>query len=213
MTITKLSLFNRALRHLRVVRLANLNENVKSRNELDAVYDDTLQACLEMAGWKFAIRTSLLTPDSDIEPNFGLSYVYAVPDDFAGRWVAICVDDMFRVEDPTFREENGVLYSNQSQLYVKYVSNGTSYGLDLGKYPENYAELVGITLAERACLPITKDDKLLTKVQSDGVRILLKAKTFDAIKDGQRQTPPGRIVTARFGNSPRPGFRNGRMTF
>src|SRR5690242_8504620 len=96
--VDQLSLYNRALRHLKVRRLANLTENTLARNELDAVYAEVLQAMLEKAGWKFAIRTSQLTADPNIDPAFGLSYVYALPDDFV-RWAAICVDDMFRVED------------------------------------------------------------------------------------------------------------------
>lgn len=208
--VDQLSLYNRALRHLKVRRLANLTEDVLARYELDAVYAEVKQGLLEKAGWKFAIRTSQLTADPDIEPGFGLSYVYALPDDFV-RWTAIAVDDMFNVEDAGFEEKNDLLYSNNNTLYVKYVSNDPDYGFNLGLFPDNYSELFGLELAERTCIPITKDDALLNAIERRKATALARAKNFDAIKDHVQFKPVGSLVAARAGGSPNPYFRNGRM--
>jgi hypothetical protein len=213
MTVDQLNLYNRALRHLKVRRLANLTESVTARYELDAVFPDVKKAMLERAGWKFAIRTSMLTADDSITPGFGLMNVFALPEDFV-RWAAICVDSLFQVEDASFEEKNGLLYSNQGVLYVKYVSNGDDYGYDLGLFPDNYAEAFGSELAERTCLPITKDSGLLNDVRKENARLLMRAKNFDAIKEHVQFKPQGSVVTARSNGGMRgPFFRNGNIRF
>jgi hypothetical protein len=210
--VDTLSLYNRALRHLKVRRLASLTEDVTARYELDAVFSDVKQAMLEKAGWKFAIRTSQLDADPNVTPGFGKAYVFALPDDFV-RWAAVSVDDRFNVEDFSFEEKNGLLFSDNATLYVKYVSNDTAYGFDLGKFTDNYAEAFGAEMAERTCLPITKDANLLVDVKRESLRLLNRAKQFDALSDPVRFKPPGTFVTSRSGAGTGPYFRNGSMRF
>lgn len=210
--VSKLELYNRALRHLKTVRLANLTEGVASRRELDAVYDGSLQYALELGGWKFATRTSSLTEPDAASTNFGLAYAYAKPTDFV-RWVAICPDDLFTNEVEDWEEEAGYIYTNLNTLYIKYVSNSTSYGLDLTAWPDNYAELVALIMAERACIPITSDVKLESDVSTKRMRAETRAKRFDAIKERVKFKPTGSLVTARFGGRGTPRFANGRMRF
>ena len=206
----QLSLYNRALRHLKVRRLANLNEDVLARYELDAVYTEVKQAMLEKAGWKFALRTSQLTADADDSPSFGLNYAFTLPDDLV-RWAAICLDDQLNVEDGSFDIKNGLLFSNSQILYVKYVNNGATYGFDLSKFPDNYCEAFACEMAERTALLITKDDAIYQKVQQDNVRLLARAKNFDAIQEAVRFKPAGTFTSSRRTTGAGPYFRNGNM--
>ena len=210
--VSKLELYNRALRHLKTVRLANLTEALTSRRELDAVYAGSLQYALELGGWKFATRTSSLTEPDAAATNFGLAYAYAKPTDFV-RWVAICPDDLFTTEVEDWEEEAGYIYTNLNTLYIKYVSNSTSYGLDLTAWPDNFVELVALIMAERACIPITSDVKLESDVSTKRMRAETRAKRFDAIKERVKFKPTGALVTARFGGRGTPRFANGRMRF
>lgn len=210
--VTQLELYNRALRHMKVVRLANLTEQVASRRALDDVYDGALQYALEIGGWKFATRTSSLTEPDAADTNFGLAYAYPIPTDFV-RWVAICPDDMFTTEVTDWEEEAGYIYTNLNTLYIKYVSNSTSYGLDLTAYPDNYAELVALIMAERACIPITSDVKLESDISEKRRRAETRAKRFDAIKERVKFKPTGSLVMSRVAGRASPRFSNGKMRF
>ncbi len=210
--VAKLELYNRALRHLKTVRLATLGELTASRRELDAVYDGSLQYALELGGWKFATRTSSLTEPDAASTNFGLAYAYPKPSDFV-RWVAICPDDLFTTEVEDWEEEAGYVYSNLNALYIKYVSNSTSYGLDLTAWPDNFVELVALIMAERACIPITSDVKLESDIAEKRRRAETRAKRFDAIKERTKFKPTGALVTSRFAGRVSPRFANGRMRF
>jgi hypothetical protein len=210
---TKLKLYNKALKHLSTVRLANLTENNKARFELDAVYDDTLQACLEKGLWKHAKRTVMMEADTDTEQNFGYAYAYPFPSDYV-RTFAFCDDENLTHEVEEYLEENNVWYTNSAVVYLSYVSNGPTYGLDLGKYTENYAEYVGAQLALDSSLPITRDKVTRNDLLTISSNFLKISKRLDAVDEPIKRQPQGRLVSARSGFGPgRVGFRNGRMTF
>lgn len=209
---TKLKLYNKALGFVGTQRLASLTEDVTARYELDAVYDDALQHCLEMGNWKFAIRSARLTYDSDLDPGFGLAYGYTMPSDFV-RLANISDDEYFRSEIDDYVEENGYWFTDRAQMYVRWVSNGPSYGLDLGKYPENYARVVACHMAIEAALPISKDRGSRADLINEFQAIILpRAKRLDAIDERVKRKPAGRWSRARFLNgAARVFIRNGRM--
>lgn len=208
---TKLKLYNRALSHLSTVRLANLTEDRKERYELDAVYDECLQEMLELGLWKFAMRASLMTADPGIEPTFGPAYAYAIPTDFV-RLAGITSDPEFKVEVSDYTEENGVWYTSINEMYVRYVSNDVSYGLNLSLYPENYCSAFGTHMALRAALPITRDKATRNDLVLLNDRLLAKAKRLDAVDESVKRKPVGRLVSTRAGFGRGPVFRNGRIS-
>mgnify|MGYP000697559923 FL=1 len=154
--VTKLELYNMALGHLGPVRFSSVVENRPDRYELDAVYDRVLTVMLERGIWFFALRSSLVEPDTDVEPRFGLPYTYSFPTDYV-RLRAITTDEAQEHEDTSYKREGRYFFSQHSQLYLTYVSNDTNYGLNLGAFPALYAEAVGAELAYASGLPITKD--------------------------------------------------------
>lgn len=186
--VTKLELYNAALGYLGPVRLANLNENRPDRRELDAVYDGALQTILEQGLWFFALRTVRLTPDADVEPMFGRSYVFSVPTDFV-RLRLISTDERQEVEDTTFRREGNYWHSDHSILYVTYVSNHTSYGLDLGKWPEAVADAAAAEMAEKSTLPISKDKGTKNDLAFIKKRALVDAKRLNAVDERVKGKP------------------------
>jgi hypothetical protein len=209
---TKLKLYNRALSHLSTVRLNSLTEDRKERYELDAVYDEVLQECLELGNWKHAKRSSMLEYDDSIEPTFGYPNAFAKPDDYV-RLIGLAEDENFKVEVSDWVDEGGTWYSNLTVMYVSYVSNDTSYGLNLAIYPENYAHFVGTRLALRSSLPISRDKFTRNDLISLSKDALGVSKRLDAINEPVKQKPPGRLTTSRVGNSRRPYFRGGKISF
>lgn len=207
---SKLELYNKALGFVGSGRILTLAADREERYELDAIYDGALQYMLELAGWKFALRSSLFVADADIEPGYGLPYAYAEPTDFK-RIAAISPDEYFHEELMDYRRENGVLYTSAPQFYMVYVSNHADYGGDLGRYPETYAEALAAWMAVKAALPISKDRGDRAELMQIHARLLAQAKQSDAINERVKWTPEGSWVRSRTLGRGRPYTRGGRI--
>lgn len=198
---TKLGIYNKALGHLGTTRLhptLGLNENRPDRKELDARWDGVVEEMLELGIWRFALRSFQATYDPDIVTSFGLPYGFELPDDFKGLH-KIAIDEYFRVEDRSYEREGNRIFSENETLYFSIVSNGSAYGADLGQWTEVFSEATGLLLANKACVNITGDQNLETKLLTKFERIHLpRAKRKDAIDDRVKDKPGGSWVRARF---------------
>ena len=94
---TKLELYNKAGGHLRQERLLDLTDDVVLKRELDAVYDATLQICLEEGLWKWSLRSIEISADPSIDTSDfgGFAYGFTLPTDFV-RIANINADPYFR---------------------------------------------------------------------------------------------------------------------
>lgn len=197
---TRLELYNNALGHLGPTRLANLTENRPDRFELDAAYPRVERSMLARGLWYHSLRTVEWTPDTDIEPNFGLPYVYNEPEDFVRLRLISPVEDQ-SVEDLSFRHEGGYFFSVHPVLYVTYVSDDESYGLNLGAYPELYSEAFGAELAYVSGLPITKDKGTKNDLLVIKKRLLNEAKRVNAVDERVKGKPVSSWVRNRLAGS------------
>jgi hypothetical protein len=195
--VSKLTLYNMALGHLGPERLAALTEERPDRYELDAVYDGVKQHMLEAGIWKFALRTIQWDADTDMEPLFGLPYAFSMPDDFV-RFHLLSPDERQEREDESFAVENDVLYSDYATLYVTYVSNDSSYGGDLGRYPQFFAEAFAAEFAYQSGLPITKSGATKNDLASTKRLLLIEAKRKDALDERVKYKPTGTWAQSRF---------------
>lgn len=212
---TKLQIYNRALSFIGTQRLhptTGLTEDVASRYELDDKYDQALSYMLEQGLWKFAIRTSEMAQDPDLIPSFGPKYAFSIPSDFV-RLANISTDEYFAPgSEPDYVEENGYWYSDNDKIYIKYVSNGSAYGLDLGQFPENYTQALCLWLAYNTVLPISKDRGDRNTIFQQYEAALSTARRLNAVDMPVKGKPPGRWVRSR-GIRQRVTFGNGRMSF
>lgn len=139
--------------------LASLTEEREPRRLLDQVWaDGGIKACLEMGQWQFATRTVEIDYDSSIEPSFGYSRAFEKPSD----WVltcALCSDEYFNQPLLHYEDEAGYWYADIDTLYVRYVSNGVTYGLDLNKWPESFNEVVKEYFCSKVVKKITGSDE------------------------------------------------------
>jgi hypothetical protein len=199
---TKLGIYNKALFHLGQQKLSALSEVQESRYALDLFYDDVVESCLSAGQWNFAKRTVEIASDTGITPNFGYSEVFAKPSDWV-RTMALADDEygQHALLDTQYKDEGAVWLSDVTPLYVTYVSNGASYGLDLDKWPEPFTEFVEYTLAEKICLRLTSDVKLHAMLEKKLRFKKRSALNFDVMNEGTRIPPSGRVVTARLAGS------------
>lgn len=196
--VTKLALYNQALEHLGPVRLASPTENRPDRFALDEAYEGAVAHVLEEGLWFFALRSSMLEPDTDVEARFGLPYTYSFPEDYV-RLRAICTDEAQTNEDRSYKREGPYVFSAYNVLYVTYVSNDDLYGWNMGRWPQLFVEAVAAELAYRSGLPITKDRGTKNDLVIIKDRALDKARRKDAVDERVKSKPLSSWANARLG--------------
>jgi len=198
---TKLGIFNKALtQHLGERKLASLTENREPRRVLDDIWDEGLvKACLEAGQWKFAKRTLKLTYNPDVTPAFGHKYAFDKPTDFV-RLAGFYSDEFCQAPLLAYQEEAGQWFASLQDIYVEYISNGTSYGNDLSNWPESFADYVAGSAALRASGRIQGNatDKGDLKKAVD--MLLANSLSKDAMEGPTKFMPEGGWASARRGN-------------
>lgn len=178
---TKLSLFNDALLLVGERFLTSLTEEREPRRLLDQVWaSNGVKTCLERGQWFFAMCAVQIDYDPSIEPTFGYRRAFAKPAD----WVltsAVCSDEFFRVPLLQYTDEALYWYSELDTIYVKYVSSGTDYGLDMNKWPETFREYVAAYFASKIVNKITNSEEKLKIIDALMKRALEKAKSASAM--------------------------------
>lgn len=197
---SKLVVFNEALGRLREEKLSSLSENVKARRVLDTYYDGACAACLEAGFWNFAMRAIEQTASVTLTPAFGYENAFEKPSDWVRTLILSETADM--APGLMFNDEAGVWYADPDTIYGKYVSNDTSYGMDLSKWPQSFADYVTIELAVRAGPQISNNMELVEGLAKMVVRVKRNAQGKDAMNEPPSSFPRGSWVNAR-----RSGFR------
>lgn len=204
---TKLALVEKACRHTGQERPVTLADDTHPLREILAVYDETLAEALEGGLWIWALRTVQITYDPDIDPEFGRTYGYTLPDDFV-RIANINNSEIFSANGELDYDLTGpghTLYADEASFYLRYVSNDTDYGMNLGAWPETFAEGVGYALAYRSALPIAKDRGDRNDLMTLAERWYGKAKIRNAVDERVKPKPTGRLLRSRFANPRRGG--------
>lgn len=205
----KLRLYNAALRHIGELKLSSLTENREPRRVLDDVYDDGfVNDVLEQAYWKFASRSVKLDKDASVTPTFGYRFAFSKPADFV-HIMQVASDEYFNVPLLRMSDEGNFIFADLDEIFIQYVSNGTTFGNDLSRWPESFTRYVELYLAtqivERLTQNSSKHDTLLALTK----RAKTYAKSKDAIKNPTRFPPTGEWVLSRGGNAFHGGRRDG----
>lgn len=197
MTASRLSIYNDALLLLGERALSSLTENREPRYLLDQVWNnDGVNHCLEMGQWKFAMRTIQIDYDTSIDPGFGYQHAFEKPSD----WIltsAVCTDEYFAQPLLRYSDEAGYWYADETELYVRYVSNDSSYGNSLARWPRSFTEFVAAHFAAKVARKITGSEETMLKMIKLRDQILLEAKGRDAMADPPKFRPPGSWTRAR----------------
>jgi hypothetical protein len=144
-----LKLYNGALLICSERSLASLSENREPRALLDLVWNDGgVRFCLEQAQWHFAMRASRLDYNPSIEPEWGFSRVFDKPTD----WVltsGVFSDEFMRAPLIQYADEVMYWFCDQDEIFVKYVSDAATYGMDFAKWPASFVDYVKAYFASR----------------------------------------------------------------
>lgn len=197
----KLYCYNEALRILKSRALSSVDEATERRRNLDSAWgasDEAVDYALSKAGWNFAMRSTKLEYDPGVEPAFGLQYACAKPDDFV-RLETISASEYFSepLLGSQYTDEAGYWFSDITPLYVRFVSNGDTFGMNSGAWPITFKKYLAAHLAEETCEVITGSTDLLRYCMVKQERALKEAKTRDVMDEGTKYPPPGAWVKAR----------------
>lgn len=193
----RLQIYKGALRLLGDGTIESLSEANTKRLKLDEAWAPSVQYMLERGLWNFAIRTIKLDADTDVEPLFGYSYAFSRPDDFV-RINDITDDANFHRGFEDFQYEAGNWFARVDTLYLRYVSSGTSYGWNIGAWPQTFCKCLEAYLAFECGLPISNDKTNRDDLFSLHEKRLRDAKSKDAIEESVARMPAGRLVRSRF---------------
>lgn len=197
MTTSRLSLYNEALRHIGERELASLSENREPRRVLDNVWDDDLiDTCLEQGFWNFATRAVRITYSPSVEPPFGYRYAFDIPADHI-RTVGVCSDEYFNVPLLQYTTEGEYWFSDLQEIYVRYVSNDAAYGNDFSLWPKSFTRWVAVHVAALICERLTQNASKADTLTKKAAKLLVAAKSKDAMAEATQFMPPGTWTTAR----------------
>ena len=152
---SRLGIYNDALGMIGERELANLTENREPRRKLDSVWNrGFVDFVLSRGYWNFATRTLKLDFSTSITPAFGYLRAFDHPTDYI-RLVSISEDEYFNDVLNRYVDEGAYWYADGDILYIRYVSNDASFGGDLSKWPEQFAEYAASHMAVKALPRLT----------------------------------------------------------
>lgn len=202
-TITKLMVYNGALRLLGERPLATVSESREPRRILDTVWDDgAVDHCLEQGQWVFATRAVKMEYSPSVEPPFGYSRAFDKPVDFV-RTAAVCSDEYFNSPLTQYSDEDGFWFSDLDTIYVKYVSNDNAYGNDMSLWPRTFLAYIQAHMAMEACMPLTQNESKFGTLLKLTDKRLVDARSKDALSQPTKFMPQGSWTASRGSGSRR----------
>jgi len=203
---SKLDIYKGAARLLgHAAGISSLTETSQMRSTFDDIWTPAIGFLLTEGMWNFAIRSVELSADEDTDPAFGWTYAFSRPTDWI-RTVSISDIGTFDSGFESFVDENNFWYADATPLYIRYVSNDASYGLNIALWPQTFAKAAEAYIAYEAAMTVAgAASSLRTDMFNLYRNALKKAKIKDAVDDSVKKQPAGRLVRSRFST------RNSRM--
>ncbi len=194
----KLSVYRQVSIEIGDRRIKDLNEDRKPRRIIDDVYLPVLHECLENGLWNFALKRVELNESPDTETEFGHTFFFDKPNDWR-RTAALSADEY--MDYPLIRYRDGIdgWLADIDPIYLEYVSDATTHGMNLGRWPALFERYVVLMLAQRVIEPITQNlRKKIQDLDETVKRALHDSLSKDAMNEAAPKfLPPSRFVRSR----------------
>lgn len=118
--------------------------NVDFRRALNRVYDRTVEECLTLAPWNFAMET--LAAEADTGPDLGYTHVFIKPSTWL-KTEALSLNSSFSNPLLSYYEDARFWAADTGHIYARYVSSDTGQGLEYAKWPPTFTRYVELALA------------------------------------------------------------------
>lgn len=207
---TRLTLYNGALLACGERELSSTTDSTPSRRYLDQAWNaDFTSEVLNAGQWKFATRNQQLSHETSVTLEYGHSYAFLKPADHV-RTTRLCVDAFYNIPLTSYDTDTNYFYASVDPIYISYVSNDTSYGGDLSKWPPDFTEYVRLYLAWKIIPRLNGNKTDLDRLKKDIKLALRDAKSSDAMEGPTAFPPTGSWVNAR--QRGRTGYDRGSRT-
>ncbi len=182
---------------LRKLGLPSLSEiPVELQYRMTEIWDDQfVDQVLQEGQWNFAIRTVKVDYDASIEPDFGYRYGFAKPSDWL-RTVGVASDGHFYAPPEYYEDEGEYWWSDLQEMYIRYISNGSSYGTNYASWPEKFQQYVEWELAKQI-QPIATTELSTKDAFALCERALMEARSVDSMNQPNKRPPVGSWAGAR----------------
>ena len=199
----RLQVYNTALLLCGERSLGSLTEDREPRRNLDQAWNGgAVDKCLEEGQWRFAMRTVQIDSDPSIAPDFGYRNAFNKPED----WVvtsAVCEEEYFRTPLTAYTDEADCWFSDLDTIYVKYVSNDVLWGMNIGKWPQAFADFVSAHLASRIIIKLSESEEKMKAIMGLREKFKREAKNAAAMSEPTRFAARGTWSRARTKGSKR----------
>lgn len=178
------------------------------RQTLDTEYTKSVHYLLEQGLWNFAQRTYAIDASTDVEPAFGYQNAFEKPTDYV-RLVAISDNEDLWPTLDNYDDSGDIWSADCDPLYVTFISDHTSTGWAMSRWPATFLKAVEHDLAIRIAgtLPDISANALAL-LADQAKRALSDARSKDAMNQPVMRPPPGRLTRARVGfRVPNRGWR------
>lgn len=217
MATTRLALYNGALLLCGIRQIADLTVNEEPRKLLDSVWNgdgvnQAVRGLLEEGQWVFATRSAKLNYDTANEPSWGYKRAFAKNTDWVAT-SAVCYDEYFNTPLTAYSDEAGFLYCDVDTIYVKYISDASTYGGDLSRWPSSFVEYAKAWLAARIIFKIAASQERREELMKPNTGILAQARLTalnrDAMAKPTRWPARGTWTRSRQGRGTRDWYDQG----
>jgi hypothetical protein len=187
----KLAIYNGALLFIKERKLSALTDEIEARRLLDDVWDrGGIDSVLEHGQWNFAMRAAKLEWSPSVTPSFGYERAFEKPTDLM-RLSEMCSDEFFRIPLLDYVEEQAYYFASLDHIFVRYVSNASAYGNDFSLWPENFKRYVEGWFGSQIVGKLTQGEKAEERAITKMHKLLIEAKSFDAMSSPTKFRPPG----------------------
>lgn len=197
---SRLEIYNDALAHLGERKLASLTEAREPRRKLDDQWDRGVRYCLEQGLWNFALRTVQVDSSASFTPTFGYTKAFEKPTDWI-RTAVISDNEMLSPPLLRYSDEVDLWYADVDPLFAQYVSDDTTYGADVSRWPETFAEYVACHLARKICRGLTSSLSDFDELLKLERKLRADARSKDAMNQAPAFPPQGTWSRSRSGGA------------
>jgi len=200
MATDRLAVYNIACLALQERKLDAITDDAEVRYLLDEVWDrgkGAVSYCLEQGLWNFAKRAVQIDKDSSVTPSFGFNNAFSIPTDYI-RLDQLSASEYFSQPLMLYELEGAYIYCDVDPIYMRYVSDDTSWGNDMSLWPDTFTMWVGYYLASQVG-PSLLNDAQFEKLEARVKKVLNDARSKDASAEPVRFPPLSSWASSRSG--------------
>lgn len=181
MATTKLEIYNSALIKMGEETIASTSASNKRARLVNEQYDKCRREVLRAHPWNFALKRAELAADAS-PPAFGYDNRFPVPSDLLRPWKCWnSGNDDLDPEIEKWKEENGYILTDESQLFIQYIYNCQ----DVTLFDAQFEEVLALRLAGDTCYAITQSRSRA----NDLIAAYQRWEALARSSDGQTGTP------------------------